>query len=284
MTIRVKQINNAYVHPVKLQTGEGEDDREVKGKHLFPEIYANILIVAKKKSGKSCVIGKIVKDCCTKETTVIVFCSTVQKDTVHLSIKQYCKRAGIPYVAYTSMKKEDVDVLDVLIKKLQEEAKQQESESEEDDEIQKGKGMILFDESDESDDEEIKPRKSKYKAPEYILIFDDISAELKSKVLTKLCKMNRHFRLKIVISTQYIHDVLPETIRQMDYCLVFKGESEDKLQKIHKDLDLSIDFEKFVKIYHNATKEKFSFLYIDARSEVFRRNFTHLYKIENISA
>jgi hypothetical protein len=281
--IKVKQINAEYVRPVKLQVGEG-DKRPIKGANLFTEIYANILIVAKKKSGKTTVELKIVKDCCTKETTVIVFCSTVDKDKNHLAIKQYCKRAGIPYVAYTSMKEEDIDVLDVLIKKLQEDAKQPESDSEEEEEQQKGKGMILFDESDESDEEEERPRKCKFNAPEYMLIFDDISAELKSKVLTKLCKMNRHFKTKIIISTQYIHDVLPETIRQQDYCLVFKGESLEKLQKIHKDLDLSIEFEKFVKIYHNATQAKFSFLYIDARSEEFRRCFTHLYKIENISA
>jgi hypothetical protein len=280
--IKVKQINTEFVRPVKLQVGEGEDKRPIKGANLFSEIYANILIIAKKKSGKTTVLNKIVRDCCTKESTVIVFCSTVDKDKNHLTIKQYCKRMGIPYVGYTSMKDEDVDVLDVLIKKLQEEAKQPESESDDEQEEIKGKGMLLFNESDEDEEEEIKPRKSKYLAPEYMLIFDDISAELKSKVLTKLCKMNRHFKLKIIISTQYIHDVLPETIRQCDYCLVFKGESEDKLQKIHKDLDLSIDFDKFSKIYHNATKLKFQFLYIDARSEEYRRCFTHLYKIQNI--
>jgi hypothetical protein len=280
--IKIKQINAEYVKPVKLQTGEGEDKREIKGANVFAELYCNCYIIARRRSGKTTVLNHIVKACCTKETTVIVFCSTVDKDRNHLSIKQYCKKAGIPYVGYTSMKNDNIDILDVLIKKFEDEAKQiEESDEDEDDEPQKGKGMVLFDESDESEAED-KPRKCKYKAPKYLLIFDDLSNELKSPTLTKLLKNGRHWELKILVSSQYVHDLQPQSIKQMDYALIFKGEPNEKLEKIYKDLDLSIDFNVFTKIYHHATEKKFSFLFIDVRQDKFRRNFSHLYNLQNI--
>ena len=103
-----------------------------------------------------------------------------------------------------------------------------------------------------------------------MIILDDLSSELKSKTLVKLLKMNRHYLLTCIVSTQYLNDLLPESIKQMDYALVFRGEPEEKLLKLHKDLDLAIDFESLKKIYHNATTDKYNFLYIDTRAERFR--------------
>jgi len=65
----------------------------------------------------------------------------------------------------------------------------------------------------------------------------------------------------------------------MDYCLIFGGEPDKKLQELYEKLDLSIDFELFKKLYHNATQQKFNFLYVDVRNEAYRRNFTHRYML-----
>lgn len=275
--IRLKQINNAFVRPIHYQNGQGEDKRPLKGKELFDEIYANIFICAKKKSGKTVVVNKIVSDCATSETTVMVFASTVDKDQNHLSIKQYCKLHNIPYISYTSMKDDGVDIIDVLIKKLQDDAKALEN-PESDDEEDDCEQLILFDSDSEEEvqkENKIKQRKSKYKAPEYMIIIDDLSNELKSKTLIKLLKMNRHYKIKVIISSQYANDLLPESIKQMDYALLFAGESEVKLLKLHKDLDLSIDFAEFKNLYYMATAKKYNFLYVDVRNEAYRCNFTH---------
>jgi hypothetical protein len=85
--------------------------------------------------------------------------------------------------------------------------------------------------------------------------------------------------MKIVLSTQYVHDVPPECIKQCDYVLVFKGQPEEKLKKIYTDTDLSVPFDVFQQIYKNATEDKYSFLYIDVRKELFRRNFNYQYDI-----
>jgi hypothetical protein len=274
--IKLKTINNEVVRAIHYQEGGEQDNRPVKGSKLFEELYCNCFMVARKKSGKTTVLNKIVRDCTTFESRVIVFSSTIDKDNNHLALKHYCKEHGIPYIGYTSMKDEDIDVLDVLIKKLQNEAEPNQSDSEEEVENEKH-GLLLFDSESEDEEVEKKPRKSKYKAPEYLIILDDLSNELKSKTLVKLLKMNRHFRCKIFISSQYMNDLLPESIKQMDYCLIFRGEPELKLIKLHENLDLSIDFELFKKLYYDATKEKYSFLYIDVRQEKFRRNFNKQY-------
>lgn len=153
--ISIKKINNEIVHPVKY-IDEEEDNRPIRGYQLFTELTPNVFCLAKKKSGKSSVVYKIVKGCATTDTTVIVFCSTVDKDKVHKSIRAYCKSKHIPYMKYTSMKEDGIDILDALVKDLQEKAKiDEESESEEE-----PKKLVLFESSDEEED---KPRKRNIK-------------------------------------------------------------------------------------------------------------------------
>src|SRR3954464_14828496 len=92
-------------------------------------------------------------------------------------------------------------------------------------------------------------KKSKYQSPEYIIVFDDLSSELKSGSLFSLFKFNRHFKSKLIISSQWLHDLLPESRKQIDLFLIFKGFPEDKLALIYKDCASSVPFETFYSIY-----------------------------------
>ena len=138
--------------------------------------------------------------------------------------------------------------------------------------------MNLFEESDESEEE--KEPKSKYQYPKYIIILDDLSNELKNRSVDYLCKRNRHFQAKVIISTQYPNDLTPSTWKQMDFILIFKGLPLDKINKIHKEADLAIDLDTFEKIYHHATVKPYSFLYIDVRNERLRKNFNIEYRLK----
>jgi len=91
--------------------------------------------------------------------------------------------------------------------------------------------------------------------------------------LLSLLKFNRHFKSKLIISSQWLHDLLPESRKQIDLFLVFKGFPERKMQEIYKDCDSGIPFETFLQMYQKATEKPHSFFYIDARSDSFRRNF-----------
>ena len=76
------------------------------------------------------------------------------------------------------------------------------------------------------------------------------------------------------ISSQWPNDMVPQSIKQLDYMLVFKGINSEKLEHIHKLLDLSISFEKFEELYNYATgTDKWSFLYVSARDQKYRKNF-----------
>ena len=122
-------------------------------------------------------------------------------------------------------------------------------------------------------------KKTKYLAPEYIIIFDDLSNELKSKSLVTLLKKNRHFKCKIIISSQHYNDILPESRKQADYMLIFKNITEKKLIEIHKDINVAVTFDEFMELYRFATKDKFNFLYVDCVNDEYRKNFNELITI-----
>ena len=154
----------------------------------------------------------------------------------------------------------------------------EDSEEEEEKKIPKPKSIIRCGDEDEECEEE-KKKKSKYVDLDYIIVLDDLSSELKNKALVSLLKKNRHFKSKVIVSSQYLNDLLPESLKQIDYWLVFRGMPEEKLQHIYKMADLSIPYELFTQIYKKATEKMYSFLYIDTQKELFRRNFNCIFKL-----
>lgn len=268
MKIQLSKINNHIVKPVPIIGGS--DDRPIRGADLFSEVYANVFCCAKKKSGKTSTIFKIIKECADKNTIIIAFVSTLHKDPIYKTLKYYCKQKGIEFQGFTSLYEDGQDVLESIVRQLVEE--EYEDESSEEEPIPKYGGVRFHDDIDE-EEKKVRPRKPKYLSPEYIFLFDDLSTELKSRSLVSLLKKNRHFKCKCIISSQYLNDLLPESRKQMDYILIFKGLPDHKLQEIYKDADLSIDFPLFQKIYQAVTRKKYSFLYIDVRNDSFRMNF-----------
>lgn len=275
MSITLKKINNEIVKAVPLI--HAEDTRPILGSQLFAEIYANIFLCAKKKSGKSSVIYNIIKKCVDKQTTIVAFVSTLHKDKNWATIKLFCKVHNIPFIGHTSLVSEEDghDILAELINDLE----HQNPEEDEEEKEKKPKNPIIICE-DDSDDDDGKPKKKpKYRSPEYMFIFDDLSTELKSTSLTSLLKKNRHFKSKIIVSSQYLNDLSPQSRKQLDYFLIFKGQPEQKLDEIYRDADISLDKKTFYKIYKHATQEKFSFLYIDTNNNEYRRNFNSEYNL-----
>lgn len=275
--ILLDTINSEKVTPIPMFGGEKTDNRPIKGANLFPEIYSNIFICSKKKTGKTSVIFKILKDCANKDTNIIVFCSTLHKDVSYKNMRKYFDAKGIPFIGYTSFKEDGQDHLFELVKHLQDKAEKEEDEEEEE-KIPKPKSVLR---ANDSDDEE-KPRKKKkdkFRAPEYIVVCDDISGELRNPALESLLKANRHYKMKVIVSSQWANDLFPSQIKQMDYLLLFRSHSIEKLTKLYKDADLSVPFQVFYKMYKYATSFPYSFLYIDTNNESFRQNFNKKFSL-----
>ena len=331
MSITLKKINDKVIKPVK--TVESKEVRPIRGKELFPSTYANVGIIARKRSGKSTVVFNIVKSRAGLNTKVIVFSSTFHKDTVMIEMKKWCKKMKISCEGFTSMKEGKHNILKTFLDRLGDVPEEEESDGEEIEEKvskKQGRGLTknipvkkLFDGNDsdsESDsdsdrdnfddmnnlskkslelfrfeekvisklfnkkksvptiDEKID---SKYITPEYIIIFDDISQELKDPNLIAFLKRNRHFKADVLLSTQWVHDLKPEQLKQLDYLLLFRGMDLEKLEKIRRDADLTLDLDMLERLYENATKDPFCFLYIDRLTETYRKCFDKQYFIGN---
>jgi len=54
--------------------------------------------------------------------------------------------------------------------------------------------------------------------------------------------------------------ILPESRKQIDLFLIFRGFPERKMQEIYKDCDAGISFETFLQMYKTATEKPHSFL------------------------
>jgi hypothetical protein len=278
---KVRVLNKERVRPIPVVGNGMVDKRPIKGFNVCPELYANIFITARKNSGKTTIIYHLLKSCATKDTTVIIFSSTVFKDKGMINIRAHMKKAGIPCVAYNSLDDDGVNRIQMLVDQLQKEAEDNEQSDDDAEPEQRNDFPIYFkntdDDNSDDDDDKPKKRKSKYQSPPYIVVLDDLSNELRSPALIKLLKENRHFGIKTIISSQYVLDLLPAQRAQIDLWIVPKGQTLEKLETIYKDSQCTLDFADFLKYYKIATADTkqshHNFLFFMPHVDDFRINF-----------
>ncbi len=51
------------------------------------------------------------------------------------------------------------------------------------------------------------------------------------------------------------------------------------METIHKDADVSVNFEDFRKMYKTTTAQKYSFFFFDKGTNSFRQNFDQQFKL-----
>ncbi len=261
-----KKLNNEKVRLLKQK--REKDTRPVKGASMFPQVYGNIFALAQTNSGKTVTIGNIIQKCHGPNTSVIVFCSTIDLDPNWEAIRDYCDHKGIPFVSHSSIKNDDgVNELALLVKEL--------SERVEEEDVPKQKNILDSDDEDEPK----KKKKYKYQAPDYIFVFDDVSDELRDKTIPALVKKSRHFKAKVILSSQWLNDLHPGSRKQIKYFLLFRGQPLEKLQEIHKNASLNISLDDFNRVYKFATEKPYSFLYVDCIKQSYRRNFDTLIEV-----
>jgi len=283
-----------------------------KGSELFDYIYASIYIIAKRKSGKTQLIYNILEECTDPSVHVVIFSGTSHKDDTYIEMIKWLKSQGNQVSVYDSIFEGKTDLLKEFIdgklkfggseekkkdkkkikkKDLAKEEKKLDMSKFEKYNIDLGAMMfgglykpLKYNEKPEIKEEKIIPKKqvkNKNSAvPKYIFIFDDLSAELKTPSVSAFVKQARHEKALCIFSSQYVNDLQPQTIKNMEVIILFGGHSIDKLEEVHKHADLSISLDDFVDAYEYATEEKYNFLYIDVVNEKLRKNFDILIKIE----
>jgi len=277
------KINKHIVKPIPLPNA---DLRPVKGAEICKKPFGTIFNVAKRESGKTSVTFHFIKHCITRDTIVIIFCSSLYNDDNWIQIRKWLKKKGIETEEYTSTIDDNgVNLIQELFERLRDEAIEREKNEDENNEpTQMEKTDMICRYFDKhfrcrEESEPQKEQKSKYLAPKYLIIFDDISSELKSPWLIKLLKESRHYHARIIINSQYPLDLRPESRSQINLWLLFRGLPLEKLEAIWKDSDISIPLEHWIQGYKIATKvtdkETHPFFYADVKSNPpdLRRNF-----------
>ena len=271
MNITEEKINKIIVDPLHTKKGSVCN---VLGKQYF-DLYPYLLFLsAKKKSGKTSLIWNIIKNTTNKDTKFFIFCGTYNVDQSWIKMLKYLRKRGNNVEAFDCIREDrNTNNLQIVMNALTT-VEEEPNEIEEQDGTKINFGVIPTPVRKKK--QKNKRMKSEKKVCEYMFIFDDISGELKNPVISQFLKVHRHIGkgCNVIISSQYVKDISPSSAMQIDYFITFKNFSEERLRHIHRLLDLSIDFELYLKLYYYATKEPYQFLYTNTRSEEMRKGFS----------
>jgi hypothetical protein len=262
-------VNNYKVKPVDIPTVSTDN---ILGHQLFPSIFPNIFLCAKKKSGKTSVIFNIVEQCIDERTKVFLFSPTCDRDPTYVALQVRLRERGVPCITHDSILRGGESLIDVILHELRA--------------LDRVATITTSDNATTRHTLDFGPPASERQvagvpvkplAPLFLFIFDDISNDLRHRSVSTLLKCNRHYKAMCIISSQYLTDLTPASIKQLDYMLLFKSFSADKLEAIHRHLDLAVDLDKFIQMYTHATTPAYSFLYVNSREEEYRQNFDKKY-------
>lgn len=270
--LKLKKINDVKVKPIDLPK---VDICNIKGKDYFENLHPNILILARKNSGKTTILYNILKHCANKHTKVYIFCATMDADPSYKKILEMLDNKKIEHEEFGQIKDGKVNHLDNIVEDINQQLKDEKNEKESTKEVEKKPKtlkelMFGFDQDLKKMRKEAKPKKI---APKYIFVYDDISDDLRNKSLEILLKKNRHYGIMNIISTQSLKDITPVAWRQIDNAILLKNISDADLEDVYNRLNLPTTYETYLSAYDAATAGDYNFFYIDKNKVKYRRNF-----------
>ena len=264
--LKTKQINNFKINKIKLPTLA---EKKIRGGEILP-IYSNTFICAKKNSGKTTTIYNILKKCSDKDTILDLFVSTIEKDRSWIQAVKHFENKGLTVNAHTSTIGENGEDLIREIIDTPVEFSDSESSSEEEEDL---RYISIDDPNAEVKEKKPKKRKKNKLAQKRIIVLDDIGNELNKPSINQLLKINRHLHCKVILSSQYLNDLSPQSRRQVDCWLLFGGLKKNKLEQVIRDCDTRLDYAEFEQVYKFATSGKYNFMYLDCARDTYRNNF-----------
>ena len=306
---KLKGLRNPYN---SYRDGSDRDikSENIRGYDMFPLLYHSCGIFASTGSGKTNTIMNILKKKIDKRTKVIFIVPTFHQDNQYKAIKAWMKKKGIDFEVFDS-----IQTVGMLTEALQEEfGDDSDSDSvvdEADYETQLAeykKKLAKHLEHQYRSTSAIyphpgtmpeKPRPKKAKkgkslgrrklSPDYMIIIDDLTEKARHPELNTLLKRNRHYKASVILSSQDVKDIMPSSIGNCLFYLLFPKLPEDRLKHIYKAARLmkstpdghyeTLTWDDFLTLYRYATKFRYNFLYIDTLNCKFRRNFDEVIEI-----
>ena len=120
-----------------------------------------------------------------------------------------------------------------------------------------------------------------------LIVFDDIIADKKFQAIIKdLFIRCRKLNISLAFITQSYFSVPKDVRLNSIHYLIMKISNKRELQNIAINHSSDIDYDGFIKIYRECTKEPYSFLTIDTKLPAsdplrFRKNLFDSYKNDN---
>jgi predicted transcriptional regulator len=255
-TFITEKINDIKITPLITHTS---DPNEVLGGKMFIDPFSNTLICSKKKSGKTTLLYHILKKITRGgyfKTNVVIFCSTYHKDQTYKKIIDMLESKGCNVIKYTHFKDGKENIVENLLNELKEHSDDEDDQETTDEESSDDIEVCKF-ENNQNDIRAKKPRKPKKISAEWVLVFDDMGSEMRNKAINQLSKVLRHYKARTFFLQQYLFDLDAQARKQLDYVILFKSFNEEKLKNIYESLDLSVDFQTFIDLYHFATDKPY---------------------------
>ena len=277
MSLKIEKVNNVKIEVPQIKKKKDN----FKGDHIFDIEYFCLTILGKRKSGKTVLIYNLLKNFLTKKMIVLFFVPTFHKDDTYEPIRNMLKKMKITYEAYSSFVEDGINILETFMDVNNGYGKDKEQKEQNKDAPPELKDIepCKFYSEQEKKEMKKKKRKKKDQPPEYFIVTDDNSGYLRKPEILKLIKNSRHFKTKIVISTQAVSDVHPHVFAQMDYLALFKDFNEDSLDFLYSKLQLRATLEEFKVLYHFVTgaktkeeKDKRNFILINLPTETYYIN------------
>jgi len=213
-------------------------------------------VFGKRKSGKTTLVYTIINKFLNKNTILLFFVPTFKKDPTYQAIAKELDERNVPYEAFDELSGDGDNIIEEFMKvnggfhDPQEEKKERDPTSARV-EIEDPCRFFCSDGKKSS-----ATKKKKEKKPEYIIIFDDMSNMLRTPAVKLLAKNSRHYRAKIIFSSQAPVDVAPDIFAQMEYVALYKHFNNHVIEFIYNRLQLHMPLEPFTELYKAVTDGK----------------------------
>lgn len=249
MPINIKELAGRNLE-IPCQNTTNEGNASIPAREFFPQLNPNILLMARKQSGKTTLVYNIIKsyirDLGKDNMKVIIYSPSVDKNNVWLEIQKLLDDNEISYVANSFFKGHSST----------------------------GRKYNMLNQFEKTLEDSNRPKET------YLMIYDDLGNEMRDKMFTNLLSKNRHYNLVTINCVHSLTDVQPKSISNYDYILIYPNISEKRLKELHEKTSMNLSLPTFMKIYKYVTSEPYNFLYYQAEPECFRHNFNKLIKID----
>lgn len=220
-----------YIIP-KKKIGRG-----FKGDDVIDREFFNCCLIGKTNSGKTTAILNLLNTFCDKNSIIWFYVPTQELDAGYDEIKRLLDSKEIEY----TFEEFSQETFNESIENMK---------------------YLLAEEKREAAEEDRKEN-----LPNFFTIFDDVSYDvLRSRELEYFARKSRHYRNRLIISTQ--SPQITKTLFLQIYMLIlFGGISPYYLEHIYKSYPMDVDKDEFIEIYKKVTAEPYKFLTIINGSE-----------------